>query len=151
MLSIFYGEPQNENYIFDPNTFFDHTFEDEWILDSLSREMIRDIDRSEVVGPHLIESPFLGPIPTEKLSGGVKTLMLIRFDQEHLFNASACGDNCAKWLLQIGKEKDILIRLGYLMDFGDEAFEICVANTGKIVHSLAELDDEVIGNGLLKG
>ena len=88
---------------------------------------------------------------SEKLSGGVKTLILINNDSDHIFNASACGDNCAKWLLKIGEKKDITIRLGYLMDFGEGSFDIKVLNTGRIVHSIDELDDEVIGKRLLHG
>lgn len=112
--------------------------------------MILDIDKSEVVGPNLIQSPVLGPIPPERLSGGVKTLILIDNDDEHIFNASACGNNCAKWLLKIAEDKDITVRLGYLMDFGREPFVIHVVNTDKIVHNLEELDDEVIDNRLLR-
>ena len=37
---------------------------------------------------------------------------------EHIFNASACGDNCASWILKIAQKKDLTIRLGYLMYFG---------------------------------
>ncbi|MCR4831839.1 MAG: DUF4869 domain-containing protein [Pseudobutyrivibrio sp.] len=149
MLSIFYGDLNSKNYIFDPDTFFDNTYEDEWITDDLSRKMIEDIDKSVVVGPHLIDSPVLGPISQKELSGGVKTLILINNDSKHVFNASACGDNCAKWLLEIGKNKNITVRLGYFMDFGKSPLEIKVVNTGKIVYSGEELDREVIENDLI--
>ena len=39
--------------------------------------MIRDVDRSEVIGSNLIQSPVLGAISPVQLSGGVKTLILI--------------------------------------------------------------------------
>ena len=97
MLRIFYGEPESQNYIFNPDAFFNNTYEDEWITDPLSKQMIKDVDGSDVVGPRLIDSPFLGPVPAERLSGGVKTLMLMNFDPDHIFNASACGDNL--WIL----------------------------------------------------
>ena len=126
MLQIIYGKVDKDNYIFDPDTFFNNQYEDEWITDDFSKMMIKDVDRSEVQGPYSILSPVLGLIPTEKLSGGVKALILINNDQTHIYNASACGDNCAKWLLAIGSEKDVTIRLGYLMDFGNEPFEILV-------------------------
>ena len=101
MLNIFLGEMKDA--IYHPPTYFDNVYEDEWITDPLSIEMIRDIDKSDVIGVHLIESPVLGPISPKDLSGGVKTLMLMAFaDQEKVFNASACGDNCAKWILKIG-------------------------------------------------
>ncbi len=30
------------------------------------------------------------------------------FDKSgRIFNASACGDNCAKWILKLGSEKDL--------------------------------------------
>ncbi|MBO5537193.1 MAG: DUF4869 domain-containing protein [Clostridia bacterium] len=94
----------------------------------MSKQMIRDIDGSEVIGPRLIDSPFLETIPTERLSGGVKTLMLMKFDSDHIFNASACGDNCAHWILKIGQEKDLTVRLGYLMNFGKDRFDIEIVN-----------------------
>ena len=48
----------------------------------------------------------LDSIPTERLSGGVKTLILMSKDTEHIFNASACGDNCARWILQIAHMRE---------------------------------------------
>lgn len=137
MLSIYLGDMNNS--IYHPPTYFDNMYEDEWITDLLSIEMIRDVDKSEVIGPHLIESPVLGPISPKELSGGVKTLILIAFDEnERVFNASACGDNCSKWILQISREKDLTINLRHIMDFGKESFEAKILNTGQIVHNMLE-------------
>ena len=117
MLGVHFGVFEGEGYVFDPDMYFNNTYEDEWLLDPFVRDVVADVDGSIVVGPRLIDSPFLGPIPPERLSGGVKTLVLMRFDHDHVFNASACGDNCASWILWNGTERDLLIRLGYLMDF----------------------------------
>ena len=137
MLSVYLGPM--EEAIFHPPTYFDNQYEDEWITDKLSMEMIKDVDKSEVIGPHLIESPVLGPISVKEISGAVKTLMLMIFDQSgRIFNASVCGDNCAKWILKIGKEKDLTINLRYLMDFGSDEFEIKILNTGDIVHDMGQ-------------
>ena len=149
MLRIFYGDIKAQNYIYCPDVFFNNTYEDEWMNDPLTKEMVRDIDKSEVVGPRLIDSPFLGPIPTERLSGGVKTLILMNFDSEHIFNASACGDNCAPWILKIGERKDLTIRLGYLMDFGEGPFEIEIVNLHQVVHTMKELVVAVLDNKLI--
>ena len=149
MLRIYYGDLEAENYIFNPDIFFNNTYEDEWIIDPMSKQMIKDIDGSEVVGPRLIDSPFLGPIPAERLSGGVKTLILMNHDREHIFNASACGDNCALWILKIGREKDLTIRLGYLMNFGEDAFEIEIVNLKQVVHTLQELNEAVLDHHLI--
>ena len=125
--------------IYHPPTYFDNVYEDEWITDPLSIEMIRDIDKSDVLGVHLIESPVLGPISPKDLSGGVKTLMLMAFaDQDKVFNASACGDNCAKWILKIGQGKDLTINLNHIMNFGEDSFEAKILNTGEVVHDMLD-------------
>ena len=61
-------------------------------------------------------------------------------EPDKIFNASTCGDNCAKWILEIGKQKDLTINLRHMMSFGHETeFEIKIANGGEIVHSMREL------------
>ena len=137
MLSIIFGDA--DNTIYHPPTYFDNTYEDDWITASLSVEMIKDVDKSEVVGPHLIQSPVLGPISTKELSGGVKTLILMAFDGTgKVFNASACGNNCAKWILKIAESKDLTINLRHVMDFGDGDFKARILNNGIVVNSMKE-------------
>ena len=139
MLNIYLGDMKEA--VYHPPTYFDNMYEDEWITNPLSVEMIFDVDKSKVVGAHLIESPVLGPISPKVLSGGVKTLMLMAFDEnDRVFNASVCGDNCAKWILEIGRIKDVTINLRHMMSFGkDTKFEIKVQNGGETVHSMKEL------------
>ncbi len=149
MLHIYYGDYEKDNYIYDPDTWFDNQADRKWLLDSHSKEMIKDIDQSEVISENLIQSSKLGPIPPQWLSGGVKTLILIDHDPDHVFNATACGDNCAKWLLSIGNRKDVLVSLGYIMDFGKEPFDIYVENTGDIVHDMRSLINIIIDHNLL--
>lgn len=137
MLSIIFGDA--DNTIYHPPTYFDNTYEDNWITDPLSVEMIKDVDKSEVVGPHLIQSPILGPISTKELSGGVKTLILMAFDETgKIFNASACGNNCAKWILKIAESRDLTINLRHVMDFGDGDFYARILNNGIVVNSMKE-------------
>ena len=137
MLRIYLG--QLDKAIYHPPTYFDNQYEDEWITDPLSVAMIKDVDKSDVISSHLIDSPVLGPISTRELSGGVKTLMLMAFDNsDKIFNASACGDNCAKWILKISEKKDLTINLRHIMDFGDGAFTAEILNTGKLVHNMDE-------------
>ena len=101
--------------------------------------MILDVDKSTVLGNGVIESPVMGKIAPVSLSGGVKTLMLVRNMPDKVFNASTCGDNCAKWLLRIAEDEDRTINLRHLMDFGDGDFSIKILNTNQIVHSMREL------------
>ncbi|MGN0153217.1 MAG: DUF4869 domain-containing protein [Lachnospiraceae bacterium] len=143
MLSIYLGEL--DDAIYHPPTYFDNRYEDEWITDPLSVEMIKDVDKSEVVSAHLIESPILGPISVKELSGGVKTLMLMAFEEHgKIFNASVCGDNCAKWIMKISESKNLTINLMHIMDFGNQSFEAKILNTGEIVHNMREFVDVAV-------
>lgn len=137
MLSIYYGDMPEA--IYDPVKFFKNTYSDEWITDELSVQIILDIDKSRVLGARVIDSPVLGGISPRELSGGTKTLIAINQRPDRIFNASACGDNCAKWLLKIGESKDITINLRHLMRFEEKPFEIRVVNTGTVVHDPGEL------------
>ena len=137
MLSVYYGDMPEA--IYNPALFFKNSYSDDWITDELSKEMIRDVDKSEVIGPRIIDSPVLGGITPRELSGGVKTLICIYKRPDRVFNASACGDNCAKWLLEIGERQDVTINLRHLMDFGEKEFTIKVLNTDQTVHNMDEL------------
>ena len=129
MLNIVFGDI--ENSIYHPPTYFDNQYEDEWIIDPLLVEMIKDIDQSEVISAHLIESPVLGPISPREISGGVKTLMLMAFDDSgKIFNASSCGDNCAKWIVDISTRKELTINLHHVLDF-----RACLKNHSYHLHA----------------
>ena len=138
MLTIIYGDA--ENSIYNTSVYFKNTYEPDWIESELAKKMITDVDDSDVLSGECINSPVLGQIPPERLSGGVKTLLLMLNAPDKIFNASTCGDNCAKWILEIGKRKDLTINLRHMMSFGHETeFEIKIANGGEIVHSMREL------------
>lgn len=137
MLNVYFGDMPGA--IFNTAVYFKNTYRDSWITNPLSVQMIKDVDKSDVVSESVIESPVLGSITPLALSGGVKTLMLVKFDREHVFNASTCGDNCAKWLLKIAENRKVVINLHYVMDFGKGPFKIKVLNNGKIVKNMDEL------------
>ncbi len=137
MLNIFYGDmPQA---IYNTAVYFKNVYEEEWITQPLVKEMILDVDKSVVLDGGVIDSPVMGKIPPVSLSGGVKTLILIANEPDKVFNASTCGDNCAKWLLKMGNDRDITINLRHIMDFGDGEFCIKILNSGQIVHNMKEL------------
>lgn len=93
----------------DAPAYFDNVYEDEWLEDDFVKEMIRDVDHSEVLTPHIIESPVLGAITPKELSGGVKVLILMLKDDSFIYNMSNCGNNCAKWVLKIAEKKDLTV------------------------------------------
>ena len=137
MLNVFFGDMPDA--IYNTNVYFNNTYKDEWIIKPLSKEIIKAVDKSEVIDKRTILSPVFGNMSPKKLSGGVKTLLLIAYDHSKVFNASTCGDNCAEWILRIAEDKKIVINLRHLMDFGKGEFKIKVMNTGKIVKNMGDL------------
>ena len=139
MLNIFYGDMAE--VIYNTSLYFDNTYFDGWLYDEFARKMIKDVDKAKVLSGQAVESKALGVIPATKISGGLKTLLLIYNQPEKIFNASTCGDNCAKWILKIADriEKDITINLRHIMDFGDGKFEIRILNNNVVVRSMKEL------------
>lgn len=137
MLHIKFGKI--DDAIYNTSLFFKNQYEPEWLEDREVQEMIADVDHSKVLSSHAIESPVMGIIPPTSLSGGVKTLILIKMMPDQMFNASNCGDNCAKWLLKIGQSQDVTINLRHIMDFGDQPFEIHVVNTDQVVRDMYSL------------
>ena len=137
MLSIHYGD--RDDVIYDTSTFFDYSYSSSWLQDPLSQRIIKSIDNGTVLGANAIDTKVLGVIPPEKLSTGTKTLLLMLFMPQNLYNASTCGDNCAYWILRIASKHDITINLYHMMDFGKGRFTVRVTNTGQIVHTMDEL------------
>lgn len=133
MLKVIFGEM--EDSIYAPNIYFDNTYEPEWITSDFGRRVIADIDKSTVISENIIDSPILGPITPRQIAGGTKTLFLMEFDDSQIYNASTCGNNCAKWILDIASRKDLTINLLHIMEFGDGPFEILILNTNTIVRN----------------
>lgn len=137
MLNIYYGKMPEA--IYNTSSYFSNTFQKTWLDDPYIRRMIKNVDKSEVIDDYLIKSKALGMIAPSQLSGGVKTLILTYFMPDKIFNASTCGDNCARWFIDMTKKSDRTINLRHIMDFGDKNFEACILNNGEIVHSMKEL------------
>lgn len=140
MLNIWFGDmDSNPNYVYNTSNYFNFNYEGAWITSNFGREVIKDIDRSDVISDKIIDSPVLGPISPVSIAGGTKTLILMRFDDTGaIFNASTCGDNCSKWIQKIAEEKDLTIRLGHYMKFIDP-FKAKVLNTGEVVTNTFDL------------
>lgn len=137
MLHVHYGDMPN--VIYNTAVYFRNVYLDAWFDDPYAQRMIKAVDKAEVLGSHLIKSRQLGLIPPTDLSGGVKTLLLIHNIPNKVFNASTCGDNCAHWLLDMGKKREVTINLYHMMDFGKRPFELEILNNHQIVHTMPEL------------
>ena len=56
---------------------YKNAYEAEWFESDPARKIVKDIDNSDVLSGECINSPVLGQIPPERLSGGVKPLLLM--------------------------------------------------------------------------
>ena len=142
MLNIFFGDM--ENVIFNTSVFFDNTYQDSWFQDDFTKRVIKDIAKGEILGPNCVTTKILGPIPPTKIAGGTKTILLMKFDNDHIFNASTCGDNCAKRILKIAKDKDLTINLRHIMNFGKKDFSAKILNSGKIITTQKEYVEQAV-------
>ncbi len=128
MLRIHFGALPEE--IYNTEIYYENQYEKEWVMDEFAKKVIRDIDASEVVAPDVIRNEIFGTFGSTELSAGVKTLLLIRNVKNKIFNISNCGDNCAPYLLELAKDRDIKVTLHHAMDFGSN-FAVKVTNDKK--------------------
>ena len=142
MLSIYFGDMPEA--IYNTSLFFDNQYLDSWLEDDFAATVIKGIDHGTILSPQAIDTKALGVIPTTKIAGGTKTLLLVKNMPDKVFNASTCGDNCAKYLLMIGKKMDVTINLRHMMDFGKGKFEIRIVNNGIIVHDMKEMVENAL-------
>lgn len=143
MLRVWFGD--RKNTIYNTSVFFKNRYIDEWITDDFGKKVIMDIDHSEVIDANNIKSPVLGNISPLQLSGGVKALILMKHFPGKIFNASNCGDNCAKWILSLGEEKDFTINLYHVMNFGNGPYNIRILNDP---HAIAHNKQEFLDAGV---
>jgi len=137
MLKIYFGDMPEA--IYNTEVYFMNVYDDKWITDDFAKEVIKKVDKSDVLDSQAIKSPVLGIISPERLSGGTKTLLLMKNMPDKVFNASTCGDNCAKFILKLAKERDLTINLRHLMDFGKSKFKAYVLNDNIEVSGMEEL------------
>lgn len=109
------------------DNYFNLNYDDAWLADPFVQKMILDVDGSKVINNEIIDSPVLGMISPTELSGGVKALILM-LKENRVVWATACGDNCAKWIIEISKKKDITICLSHIMEFPFDFSAICIDN-----------------------
>lgn len=124
---------------------FRNVYEREWFNDPLVREMVKDVDKSEVIAGTAIDSPLFGVISPLELSGGVKTLICMLKEPGKEFYGTSCGNNCGKWMIEIGKRMDVHIALMHILEFlppsqaTDPILNAVCVNTGAPINTMQDL------------
>lgn len=143
MVSVYFGNDKNS--ILNVDLYFNHTFEYEWLDDPFVQEMIKDIDSSEVLSNQCIQSPVLGQIPPEKLSGGVKTCIMLYKMDSFIPDLIVCGENCEKWLSKIFELKNLVkvTMSGYSLTFRGYPIRGVCENDGSFINDAEDWVDKM--------
>lgn len=138
MLYVLFGDIKKSTmprqYIHNIDGFFDGYFEDFWMDNSIAKRAVKEIDKSELIAPKIIESPVLRTISHEWLPGGTKQLIMCYNVPEVVYDGDNFGDNCWELLLEVSKIRDVALSLTYFPRFdwvdGTKAY---IINTGEVV------------------
>lgn len=130
-----------DDCIVDVSSYFNIFKEKEWFADPFVREVIRGVDKSEVIGGEYIESPVFGGMSPERLSSGAKALILMKMCPQYVVYATRCGDNCAPFILELAGQQDVTILLHHCMAFPNDIHAI-FEESGREVHNYDEFIEE---------
>ncbi len=137
MLKVFFG--YDKDAIRGIDTWFNHIYSPEWFDDEDVKQIVKDIDKSDVLSPYVVVSPVLGSIPVTQISGGAKTLIALLKMDESLIDLITIGPNCQEWLSKIAAKKDIEVTLsGYDIDFEGLPIEGICLNDNSEFHNSKE-------------
>ena len=77
------------------------------LLNPLYKNIVKDVDKSDIISENLVVSPILGEISPMFLSTGVKNCYIMMFDLDlnnrEAIDLNYMGDNVLKWLSEIYK------------------------------------------------
>ena len=140
MLNIMLGD-FNDKCIINVKEHFNLFKETEWFSDPFVRKVIKEVDKSEVIDGEYIQSPVFGGITPERLSSGVKALILMKMEPDLIVYATRCGDNCSPFIVELAEQQELTIMLHHCMTFPEE-FTARIVETEKEVHNYEEFIDE---------
>jgi len=112
-----------DNYTYITDEYFEFYFENNWLMDEQSKAIVKEIDNSEVISPNCIESPILGQISPDIISGGAKMLLMALkcdFTNEDILCSKCMGDNCLGRLMEIAENKEIYVYMNHYLGFTEE-------------------------------
>lgn len=116
------------------SNYFDVNYDEEWFQDSFVKDMMQDVCGATVLPCGVIDIKDYGKVAPTQLSAGVKALILM-LKTDRVVYATACVDNCAKWIIEIAKKKDVTICLQHYMEFEEDFVAVCLDNN-KEIHSV---------------
>ncbi len=138
MVKVLFGEDFGEKTILDIDSYFNNVYENDWLADETVKQIIKDIDGSELNGLNVI-SPVLGSISVRDISGGAKALICLLKEEnpEGFIDLVVLGENCEKWLAYIFENRDVQVCMtGYHLFFDDyNVSGVCLNDNAEIKNS----------------
>lgn len=92
--------------------YFNDFYTGEWMLKDFTKKVVKAIDNCEVLGEHVVLCPIFGSKAPTTMSTGVKTLILLD-NTDRVVSGERIGDNCWKYVFELGQEKDIYVCLNH--------------------------------------
>lgn len=136
MLNVIFGrENVPGKFILDTRVYFrrySHLFD---FNNPFIKSVIQGIDKAEVIAGGAIKDYRGLYLSVDKLSTGSKTLCSIYFDKEgKTFYGSMMGDNCAPYLMEIARNKNVTVFYEHFMPIPKQYFEEgIIQKDGKII------------------
>lgn len=158
MLNIVFYRERYDNIIHSSQGYFFSELDYKVFETELARKIVYDIEQSKIIinkignnTTYAIDSPYLGLMPIERLSGGVKSLLiLLDRSSDVIVDIAAMGDNCVHWLEEISKIKDITILYEEPRDLFEKGvkevflpeFNVCVKTYRDLIHFYKEANSK---------
>ena len=120
MLHLSFTKPiPIHSFEFEIESAFTEVMKPEWFEDPLVLKAIEEVDGNTIYyGKYRWESPSLGVIGAEQLSGGVKTAIAAYYMNDRYFPLAWMGDNLANTLQAFSEHKDICFSTAsYILEF----------------------------------
>ena len=152
MLYVYFGGMDYNNspdwYVHGINSYFDSYFETSWTDNEWAKRVISEVDKSTLLYPKVVDSPWLDIIPITGISGGAKTLIMANAVEGVVFDGNSPGDNCYPLFLELSKTKDIMLTLEYSPQFKwVDDVPVYIVNNDKIVQNMRDFNIEHLALG----
>lgn len=121
MLLVIETLPKNRKYVVvNPDDELRRDSRPYWFDDKRVEDIVLSIDKTQHVKGNIFESPYLGTISFDQLSGGAKsTILAVMGNKPYIIPVSKFGDNCWPMLHKYCKDKLVILFDNNLPQFED--------------------------------
>lgn len=119
-------------------------FEDNWLLNSYVKSIVKELDDSEVLGNKAIQSPVLDIIPPDWLSATCKNIIMMYYNVNMVFQSSFFGNSANRLMEEISAVQDVHLYMNHMFKYTDTQVATLVDCSNKVVTGCETIQDEWI-------